>query len=111
MTVKWYGKDVLRDIERDMGQLEEETAKRIEAKAKRLCPVDTGALRDSIKAQKSKYKDGGWIVSEGNENVKYGHFIELGVPSRNVPKTRFMRRAGLGERNSFIRRAKRLLDK
>jgi len=48
-------------------------------------PVDTGALKNSIKARQSKNPKN-WIVSDG---VEYGVFQELGT-ARGVPARHFM---------------------
>jgi HK97 gp10 family phage protein len=39
-----------------------------------------GALRDSIQAFKSKFENGGYVVSAGNFQAFYAHFVELGTP-------------------------------
>lgn len=99
VLVKWYDKQLMRDLKPMIERMEKAAARRIAAAAKRRCPVwdgegrkispgdDTwkarkpGSLRKSIRVEKSKYKDGGYIVLAGNYDVFYASFVELGTKS------------------------------
>lgn len=51
-------------------------AKNVEEDAKSRAPVDTGALRDSIVAEKDEITEFKYIIHDG---VEYGVFQELGT--------------------------------
>ena len=122
MTVEWFGQVNLNQVTAIVEWSEKASAERIEKEAIASCPVGEwersvsggpkhggkswtarkpGALRDSIKARKSKFKDGGWIVIAGNEDVFYASFVELGVPAHDIKKRPFMRRAKKNEEKKF----------
>lgn len=67
----------------------ERRAIRVEAAAKRLCPVDTGRLRASITHELGK--DGEGIVGRVGTNVDYGIHVELG--NGNSPEQPYLRPA------------------
>jgi len=117
MTVEWHGEIILKQVQAVAEWSEKASAERIEREAIANCPVGEwersitggktwkarkpGSLRDSIKAHKSKFKDGGWIVSAGNDDVFYASFVELGVPAHDIKKRPFMRRAKKNEEKKF----------
>lgn len=55
----------------------ERRAIKVEAAAKRLCPVDTGRLRSSITHETGS--DAGGLVARVGTNVAYGVYVELGT--------------------------------
>ena len=60
--------------------------------AKRKCPVDTGALKNSIKMQLNKVTEKRAVVKiDYDKKLKYGVFVELGAKGR-APNP-FMRNA------------------
>lgn len=60
--------------------------------AKRNCPVDTGALRDSLKMSENTSKPTKADVKiDYDKTLKYGTFVELGAKGR--PANPFMREA------------------
>jgi HK97 gp10 family phage protein len=61
----------------------------VEATAKRLVPVDTGRLRDSITHAVSA--DGLGLKADIGSNVEYAIFVELGTS--RVPARSFLRQA------------------
>ena len=117
MTVEWHGEIILKQVQAVAELSEKASAERIEKEAIEDCPVGEwersitggktwkarkpGYLRDSIKARKSKFKDGGWIVSAGIDDVFYASFVELGVPAHDIKKRPFMRRAKKNEEKKF----------
>ena len=123
-NVKWYDKELMRRLRPIIARLEKDTAHRIEREAKAMCPVwdgeerelkpgdatwkarKRGALRDSIRAVRSKYRDGGWIVMAGNYDVFYAAFVELGTPGRQIPKNPFLRRPLEREKRTFRKKLK-----
>lgn len=56
---------------------------RIDARAKQLCPVDTGRLRSSIRWQIDGIGDGRTLTASISANTKYARFVHDG--------TRYMR--------------------
>ena len=124
MTVEWHGGIILKQVQAVAELSEKASAERIEREAIANCPTGedgwgravsggpkhggkswtarkSGSLRDSIKAHPSKFKDGGWIVSAGNDDVFYASFVELGVPAHDIKKRPFMRRAKKNEEKKF----------
>lgn len=53
----------------------EEIARQIAADARASVNVVTGNLKKSIKAKKSKFEDGGWIVQA---TAQHAHLVEYG---------------------------------
>lgn len=145
VLVKWYDKELIRDLKPLVEKLEKAAARRIAAGARRRCPVwdgeerqigrgdatwkarKRGALRNSIRMEKSKYKDGGYIVLAGNYDVFYASFVELGTKSwwargrdrrykkkewmrRPLPEDPFLRGPLERERKLFWRRIEQLFS-
>lgn len=87
-TVEVKGlKALLRRVRRSSGKLRARTEKvvtravfNVERKAKRLCPVDTGRLRSSIRAA----VDGTQLNGEVFTNVFYAPFLEFGTGQRGA---------------------------
>ncbi len=50
-----------------------------EAEAQARCPVDTGALRGSIRAEKDPKDPFTWYLVAGNDEVDYADFVEYGT--------------------------------
>ena len=84
-------------------------AKFVEMAAKQLAPIKTGAMRRSIKAKKSKFKDGGAIVSAGGGQQYYATFIELG--RKKAAAHPFLRPAVEKSRATAIRLIKTALER
>jgi len=69
----------------------EQTAKQIAADARASVNVVTGNLKRSIKAKKSKFEDGGWIVQA---TAPHAHLVEYGHGGpRPAPAHQFLRPA------------------
>jgi len=98
MKLIWNGDKVLAEFNKLKESAEKQSASNIAQKAKSDCPVDTGALKNSITMSKSKFKDGGYTVIVG-KGLDYASYIELGIPKR--PGRPFFRRAAQGEGNNF----------
>lgn len=100
MAVKfnWHPQSFLRRLDRTLNRKESQAAKIIETNAKSFAPVDTGKLRDSIKAVKAlgKLK---WSIS--TNGIPYALAQEFGTRF-NSPKA-YMRR-GLSASINKIRR-------
>ena len=60
-------------------------AKQIAADAKAAVNVVTGNLRKGIRAKKSKYEDGGWIVQS---TAPHAHLVEFGTGPRVLEEPR-----------------------
>jgi hypothetical protein len=124
--VEWFGSIQLARILAITENSEKASAERIFADAKNNCPVGEwertgtggkswkarrpGSLKESIQLHKSKYKDGGYAVSVGNDDIFYASFVELGIPSRNIHKKAFMRNAAKKESRRFYRKLKAMLE-
>ena len=133
MKLDWHGDKISEALRKDLDNITESYAQKIEAEAKRLCPVGKwergtkgktwkarrpGQLRDSIKAKKSKFK--GHIVSVPGQgsDVYYSRWVELGAPARSweewqslghdypVPKQPFLKPAF----NKYKKKAEDALD-
>lgn len=55
---------------------------RIESTAKRLCPVDTGRLRSSIRTT-TPYRSGSGLTVTIGTNVNYARYVEEGTHNRD----------------------------
>lgn len=67
----------LSQLDREIAKDLERRAIKVEAAAKRLCPVDTGRLRSSVTHETGKDQQG--PVARVGTNVEYGPFVELGT--------------------------------
>jgi len=140
VLIKWYDRELLSDLRPLLNKMEKAAARRILAAAKRRCPVwdgeerqigpsdktykarKRGALRDSIRTEKSKFKDGGYLVLAGNYDVFYASFVELGTKSwwargphgeykrRPLPEDPFLRGPLEREKKMFWRRIEDLFS-
>ena len=95
MSVKWFGKDVEKDIQEQAVEMLWKIGFQVEEGAKRLCPVDTGRLRASITTSVDEpklvctVKSGGEVDEQqvttargkamSGTNVEYAAYIELGT--------------------------------
>jgi hypothetical protein len=63
-----------------INQNAEVIAKRVAAtaRASRAFKDKTGRLRKSIRAKKSRFADGGWIVTAGGKGAAHAHLVEYG---------------------------------
>jgi len=84
-----HAKDVLSAEQKAKNRALEIIGGKAESYAKRLCPVDTGRLRNSITHQ--QYDDDTEVIGT---NVEYAPFVELGT-HRQQPKP-FLRPAAEG---------------
>jgi hypothetical protein len=79
-----------------------------------------GRLKASVAKFKSKYKDGGWIVSAGNYLAWYKLIVEYGTKQRRQKTTgrftgkmkavRYLRKALANEKARFIRSVKQSMQ-
>ena len=103
MSVKFvsYAKDVLSAEDRARARALETIGGKAESYAKKLCPVDTGRLRNSITHQ--QYDDHTEVIGT---NVEYAPYVELGTVRNKHPKP-FLRPAAenhTAEYKEIIRR-------
>lgn len=70
--------DFSEEIQRKVQEEVRDWAERTEAAAKRDVPVDTGALKSSIRSVVSA-NGLTWIVKAGNSEVNYAPFVALGT--------------------------------
>ena len=78
--VKFDFKEFEQKLAEYLDENAETIAKEIAADAKAHGPFKdkTGRLRKSIKAKKSKFEDGGWIVIMGGKGARQAWLIEFG---------------------------------
>jgi len=79
--IEWNDRGVLREVRQAVRVACKEGAEKVAQDARRLVPKDDGDLRDSIKVEPSKFKDGGYLVvaqGSGDYDRFYATFVELG---------------------------------
>lgn len=86
--VKIDTKDFELELARHINENAEQIAKQIAVDAKSKINNVTGTLGRSVKARKSKFDDGGWIVMA---TAPHAHLIEFG--RRGAPAYPFLRPA------------------
>ena len=103
MRVKWRDREVMAAINYGLRGGEKRAAKLIalRAKSSTLFTDRTGTLRGSIRAVKSRYKDGGWLIMAGSRgtwgDAWYAPKIELGWSKASArPFLRSAKAASLG---------------
>lgn len=90
---------VIAKVDKAVNFASKKGAELVNVEAKRRCPVGDyerasahigdwkqrkkGSLRKSIKIKKSKYKNGGYLVTAGGYNTYYAVWVELGAPARS----------------------------
>ena len=73
-----------RELDREVDAITEANAQEIELEAKRLAPVDTGKLRESIATQKVANKT--YVIKANATGLaSYAPFIEFGRPIGTGP--------------------------
>lgn len=88
--VGWDSKKIENAIGENCMTPLQEVADLVADEARRRCPVNTGALRDSIRTARKKDAKDIWIIA-GNKKVYYARFVEYGTV--NSPAKPFMRPA------------------
>ena len=100
LKVEWHASEFLLEMDTLFAkEVDERAAKNMTRQARDLCPVGNvivkssgatwksrspGTLKRSIKAYKSKFKDGGWIVMAGDSDAFYARFVELGTRKKGA---------------------------
>lgn len=110
MTVRFDGADKLISgfqkqpaiIQREADDIVFNTALRIETRAKSIAPVDTGYLKQHIKAEKT-----GMLSADVDSSANYSIFLEMGT--RKMPAQPFMRPALKQEEIFFFQKLQNLL--
>jgi hypothetical protein len=131
-VMKWYGDELLREINTGKEHAEKEVAERVYRRVLSQTPVGKygmsfktqllvksgkikterlknwrrfpGALRSSIQKLKSKFQDGGYIVYAGDKRAWYANIVEWGTTTRRQKTTgRFTGRQQKGKR--YLRKA------
>jgi len=91
VVVNFRGDTVIKKLQSVVEAKSLEIAESVASNARALAPSKTGALRRSIKAKKSKFKNGGAIVTVGGGEQYYASFIEFGTSK--MAATPFLRPA------------------
>lgn len=91
VNLDWHGEDITDAMVDAVAAKALDAAEIVAAKARQLAPVDSGALRDSIRAARSKFADGGAVVLAGSQEAFYPHMIEYGTS--HAPAKPFLRPA------------------
>lgn len=71
-------------IEKAVAEASVKAAEQVAADARRLVPVNSGELQASIRAVKSKFKDGGAIIMAGSKKAFYAHMVEYGTVKKSA---------------------------
>ena len=97
MSVKFtsYAPQVLTAAEKAKSQALEMIGGKAESYAKKLCPVDTGNLRNSITHQ--RYDENTEVIGSG---VKYAPYVELGTYKMKARP--FLRPAAEGHQGEYM---------
>lgn len=115
-VLRRYGDEAKRDIK----DVNKDAAKLVEKRAKRLVPVQSGALQQSIR---SSGQLGKGVVRAGNARVPYANPIHWGWPRPNrkwskgrvgggpISKTPFLTDALDDERREIVKLYQRELDR
>ncbi len=75
--VKWYGDKLVKEVERKLFDNMEKAVLLVELDAKRMAPVDTGRLQQSITHEiEKKPKE---IIGRVGTNVEYAVYVEYGT--------------------------------
>ena len=129
--VKWYGKEVLKEMSLVTAVEEKAAAERVMKRVLKKVPVggrtraasgkahtsrSPGRLKRSIRIGKSKFKDGGFLVLAGGEmpHPYYAFWVERGTIFTFKQKfgrkgEQFMKRSVALEKSRFIRQMRKRL--
>ena len=82
--LEWNDRDILRNISNITQAISREGAVLIARETRQAIPWDTGKLATSVHVEKSRYKDGGYMVTVqgpkyGSYGKWYASFVELGT--------------------------------
>ena len=78
----WNGDCLVTESHTEADRRLKKVAAAVAAQARQNCPIGpTGRLVRTIRAQRSRFAEGGWIVRIGSPQAWYWHFVELGVPA------------------------------
>ena len=110
MTIRFDGADALINkfksqpaiIQREADAIVQNTALRVETRAKEAAPVDTGYLKQHIQAEKT-----GMLSAEVDSTANYSIYLEMGT--RKMPAQPFMRPAMKQEEVFFFQKLQNLL--
>lgn len=90
--------NMFKNMKVEADKVSERTADRCSLMAKAYCPVDTGALRDSIHIEKDE--EVGWAVVAGDTEINYALYQEYGTVHQ--PGTPFLTPASERIRSPFL---------
>ena len=96
MSIEWHGDKVKKTVHQATLDGLEIVCYKVDAEAKKLCPVDTGRLRSSIGHKVNKRKMDG-TISAGEYQafdgsiVKYANYVEMGT--KRMPPQPYLRPA------------------
>jgi len=127
--VKWYGKEVLKEMSLVTAVEEKATAERVMRRVLKRVPVGTrtraasgksytsrtpGRLKRSIRIGKSKFKDGGFLVLAGGKIPYYAYWVERGTIFTYRQKfgrkgEQYMKKSVALEKARFIRNMRKRL--
>ena len=82
MITEWNDTKLLNKVDDLIEESARSGAVKVAQAARSLAPWDSGVLATSIKIEKSKFKDGGYmVVAQGPNNYDrfYATFVELGT--------------------------------
>lgn len=76
----WDGKGLVEEATTESDRRLKKVATAVARQARANCPKKSGRLAGTIRATRSRYAEGGWLVMMGSRVAYYWSFIELGVP-------------------------------
>lgn len=95
------------DYAEDQKELMHEIGMVVANEAKRIAPVRSGTLRDTIRAGKGKTKA---VVRAGFKRVPYAPVVHYGWPDRNIPAQPYMYQALANTRTEVMSRYDRGME-
>ena len=125
--IKWYGKEILSEIAAMTEAEEKAAAERVLKRARKKVPVGRrvisstwigkewqsrrpGRLRESLRIERSKFPNGGWLVFAGSQLAYYARWVEYGtVFMRKRKGYRFLKGALTLEKAYFTRQLRKKL--
>lgn len=123
--IVWNSKKIIDEINAKKEIAAKKIAAQIKKSAQELCPVGEwernvaakgrykgkswtarkpGTLKKSIRYKKSKYKDGGCIVTAGGLDAFYASFVELGVEIKNLKRKKPFLRPALDKNKQIYKK-------
>ena len=114
MKFEWYDKEFLKKTTKEAHRACKRGAQIVRNDAKRRVPVESGALKRSIRVKESKFKEkGGYIVLTGGivsgKDTYYWRWVHYGSKRHKKERVPYMTQALEANRNKIIKEFKDIL--